>query len=110
MTTLQKAVVKQLGYEELDEDATSTLQDVANHGAQGGFSGFIYYKDTCEFYAENKSEIWELLNASADDQGITPIELIATFGGQNTVASADTFENLLAWFALEETANTLTND
>ena len=38
-TELIKAVIRQLGGKE-------ALEDVYNHGADGGFSGFTYYSET----------------------------------------------------------------
>lgn len=38
MELLTNAVIEQLGYEELeDEELRSTLEDITNHGAGGGF-------------------------------------------------------------------------
>ena len=33
------------------------------------------------------------------------MELVASFGGANTITDNTTFKNLLAWFALEEVAH-----
>jgi len=101
MTNLQEAVIEQLGGKE-------SLKDVAEHGASGGYPGFTYYKDTCEFYDKHEAEIWEKLNEEAEGQGITAIQLVAMFGDADSVNSADTFKNMLAWFALETVAREVT--
>lgn len=91
--------------------------DVYAHGADGGFHGFIWYKDTVSFYRRNKKEIVELVERCADDAGEGPLEFVGNF---NCLKNATTKEiaqtlycnlpddpsvpNALAWFALEEVA------
>lgn len=102
MKDLLKAVREHSG---MDDD---NLRDVANHGASGGFPGFMYYKDTMEFYDKNEDAIWELLEENADSLGEkNPLALIATFQGAKDVHDDASFKNLLAWFALEEAARYL---
>ena len=85
-----------------------TIIDAGQHGADAGWPGFTYYKDTVEFYDKNHDDIWELLNQVADDMGEKgPIALIATFGRADSIVDDDTFKNLLSWFALEETGHWL---
>ena len=55
MEKLTTAVIEQLGGR--DENTDQTMRDIMNHGADGGFSGFIYYSDTVEFYNQNKDLI-----------------------------------------------------
>ena len=45
------AVVRQIGGKRNAEDY---FPDVCNHGASGGFNGFIYYKDTLYFWKRYK--------------------------------------------------------
>ena len=59
---LKKAVFKQLGYDKVDRDLIDTLKDVANHGAEGGFHGFIYFVETKDFFDKNHEEIFDLLH------------------------------------------------
>src|SRR5882724_5897294 len=80
----------------------SSIRDAAAHGADAGFGGFTYTKDACEFYQANKDDIWELLRDAADQQGMKPMELVSHFGRSDMAEDPDQFENLLAWFALEE--------
>jgi hypothetical protein len=118
------AVVRQAGgWDEFKERA----QDIANHGAAGGFSGFIYYDDTVAFAKKHKTEIFELASQQAQEFGEDPLTMIANFNylksskytpGQITRAiyeRARTDEhgdktqilNALAWYALEEVARAL---
>lgn len=67
MNTLQLAVLKQLGFIGFDlgdevksESVISTLEDICNHGIDGGFGDFIYYADTVEFFDNNRDDIIEL--------------------------------------------------
>ena len=113
--TLQTAVIRRVGRD--------SLQDVANHGADGGFPGFCYYSDTCAFYARHQSRIVALVEELADDLGKSPCKLVAGFrclNGDYSEAEIgrtlygpkkghDTqIANALAWFALEEVARNVT--
>lgn len=98
MKELKKAVLEQAGMSE--DELASDVFDASN-----GYGGFIYYKDTCEFYAKNKDLIWEKLEEDAEGYGTSILQMVADFGGAKNVSSADTFENLLAWYALESVAN-----
>jgi len=122
MNKLQNAVVKQLGYDSLCDEALQTLSDVANHGAAGGYGSFVYYSDTVEFYNDNKEAIDRLLIENAHELGETASELVSSFGCLDLeVFEVESFfmgygndddeayiKNALAWFALEDTAYKLT--
>ncbi len=113
-----RAVVRQLGgWDAFRESAA----DIANHGADGGFSGFIYYADTVRFARKNLDSIIELAADMARDIGEPgAFSLIAGFNclrgddlsGDDVAAAiyrrndenAQTVYNALAWFALEEVA------
>jgi hypothetical protein len=117
-TKLIKAVIDQLGGER------DYLQDIANHGIDGGYSGFIYYSDTIEFFKKNRKLILELVFEMAEEFGQTPIEFVRGFNClKNTfdnaaeaeaeisralygrIAEDDTqVPNALAWLAGEEVA------
>ena len=127
MELLTSAVIKQLGYEELEnEELRSTLEDIKNHGADGGFGGFIYYSETNQFARENMHLILDQVKELADALGETPLEMISSFqclknekidsleiasiiyNRTSPESQADGTEtvvlNALAWFALEEVA------
>lgn len=84
------------------------LQDIINHGCVSGCAhGLVYYNETSAFYEKFNDEIWDKLYDSANDQGVTIMELISSFNGSKDVGSNHQFKNLLAWFAVEETAREL---
>lgn len=120
-TKLINAVKRNLGGSK--SEIKDTLQDVANHGANAGFSGFIYYTDTVKFFKNNRAEIVALVKEYASEFDQTPIQFVASFrclnGDYNDaegeaeisralygrLESDDTqIPNALAWFALEEVA------
>lgn len=112
--SLIRAVIKQVGGW---NNFKQVAQDVTNHGASGGFSGFTYYADTINFAKRNKSAILAYAREMARDLGENgAYSLIAGFNCLNgetadTVADAvndaehdshTDVMNALAWFALEE--------
>ena len=112
---LINAVAKQIGgIKELKNYAS----DISNHGANSGYSGFIYYTDTVKFTKKNYALIMELLNNYSDDMGINALELLKGFNCFNNMTDYELFDGLtnsnseerttvfngLAWFALEECA------
>ncbi len=118
---LVRAVVRQLGGKE-------SLGDIARHGIDGGFSGFIYYADTVAFFKRNRAEIAELARNMADDIGDRPMQLVAGFNCLRDSAPAEReasiarclygarltdedteVANALAWFAGEEVARAFTD-
>ena len=110
---LAAAVVAQSGdWESFTENAP----DIAAHGIDAGFHGWIYTADTVAFYEENRVRIIEWLSSLADDCGIEPLEMRAcwrclrdcsqaeilqTIAG---TAVSDTVANGLAWGAAEDVA------
>lgn len=110
-STLIRAVIRQAGgWESFQEMA----QDVVDHGAAGGFNGFIYYTDTTEFAVRNQKAIMDLLKELANEFGQSVYALIGGFRciqlSQDDVIEAlhgrssdrTAVLNGLAWFALEE--------
>lgn len=111
-TKLIKAVIQKIG--------TESIQDVIQHGADSGFTGFIYYSDTRKFALEYRSEIIALLYDLADRLGEDIVNMIKNFGFfrknpmtrneekdlflylGNGEPDDDKILNLMAWFALEE--------
>lgn len=110
--SLIKATVHQIGgWEEFKEHA----EDVTNHGASGGFSGFIYYSDTVEFTETNKATILAFAKEQAADFGeslfsmvggfnclkISPEEVAEAIYNHNSENQTMVY-NALAWYILEE--------
>ena len=84
--------------------------EAGEHGADAGWPGFTYTNEAAEFYQKNKDAIWELLNEESDNQGVPVLDLIASFHRKDMVGDASQFENLLAWFALEEAGRYLAGE
>lgn len=127
MNDLQQAVIEQLGYSELDEDCKATLEDIVNHGVDGGFHGFTYYSDTIKFFDDNRSLILSELADLAGDIGVTSIDVVRGFrclqlGGDNWNHEIDQvlmgidcdddtqIKNALSWFAAEQVAYQLESE
>lgn len=114
---LVRAVVRQFGgWESFCESAP----DVANHGIDGGFHGFIYYNETEAFAKRNCELISELASAQAQELGFdSTFAMIRGFGcfRDDTLTDGDLMRalcrgqnpkdgpnilNALAWYAGEE--------
>lgn len=111
---LIRAVIAQIGGW---DSFKSSAKDVTNHGADSGFSGFIYHTETVKFFNNNRDEILGLAQDMADEFGQTKIEMIKGFRCLNNDYNEDEIgaalygpksdvdtqiANALAWFALEE--------
>lgn len=113
--SLIRAVIRQAGgWQSFKEMAP----DVTEHGADGGFSGFIYYTDTVKFAQRNKGPILDACRQLADDLGEPVYKMIGGFNclkiteGEAAEAihnprSEDRTNvlNALSWFALEEVSS-----
>lgn len=108
------AIVRQSGGWQSFQDMAP---DINNHGIYGGFSGWIYYAETCQFYAHNQSVIVAIVEQWANDSNLSPIDFVAGFHclgvdkpsvGKTLYGNKrqhDTIvANALAWFAAEEVA------
>jgi hypothetical protein len=112
---LARAVVRQLGGW---ESAQESLPDIARHGVDGGFHGFIYHNDTVSFYRRNKDEILDVLWQMADDCGESVQRMMANWKCLKGLTEPQIRQsmhkldspymtevcNALAWFAAEEVA------
>jgi hypothetical protein len=108
------------GWESLVE-LSGNLADCAKHGADGGFSGFIYHRETIAFFLHNRNDIIKNLERTAEELGEDIIKMVQNFGifryspppssgevgkalwgtrkAQGTLTS---LYNVFAWFCLEE--------
>lgn len=120
-TRLISAVITQLG-------GVSSMSDIANHGIDGGFSGFTYYVDTHKFTMRNRNAIIEMLEQMADELGEDVTKMVDGFGvfnrqGMDADEKKDlyrylggakveqgTITNVMAWFAAEEVARMFCED
>lgn len=80
------------------------LNDIVNHGVNGGFSGLIYYSETTALYQQYKDEVWEILYDEAEALGISILEMLAQLQLGKKASTAYQFENFLIWFAAEKIA------
>ena len=113
---LIRAVVRQFGSWEY---FTESAEDICNHGADSGFGQFVYYVDTCAFYARNRALIVALVESMAEEFGQGSGEMVQGFNclgkdytmteiGRTLYGNKSQHQtqvaNALAWFALEEVA------
>jgi hypothetical protein len=98
---------------------------VCNGGADGGFSGFVYYTETRAFFSDNERLIMRMAREMADEFGQGLSEFIASFNCLHGYTTADVeawreddadddtacqIGNALAWFTLEEVARYVTDN
>jgi hypothetical protein len=113
---LIKAIIRQSGGK---ESFAEMAQDIVDHGADAGFSGWIYYSDTVDFFIGNRKNIMAFAKESAEDMGMSMFEMIKGFGvfrgdpaSDEEIAEAlydrnsddPRVRNVMAWFVLEEYA------
>lgn len=85
--------------------------ELMNHGCQSGMIGsLIYYYDTTEFYDKYKEEVNELLAYAIEMTGYSVTELFREWDNSDPLALQNMNQNLLAWFAFEETVRTIALD
>jgi hypothetical protein len=105
-------------------ELSGNLANCAKHGADGGFSGFIYHRETIAFFLHNRKDIIKNLEITAGELGVDIIKMVQNFGvfrysappSPSMVGKAlwDTSKvqedlthlyNVFAWFCLEEISN-----
>lgn len=117
--TLINAVISRIGMD--------SVNDVNNHGINGGFSGFIYYSETHAFAMRHRKDIVKLLNEQAGQMGEEVVKMVSGFGvfRNSPMDNEDrqelyrylgmgrceqsTITNLMAWFAAEEVCRMFEN-
>ena len=117
---LKRAVMLQFGD---SESFYESVPDIANYGASGGVSGFIYYDDTVAFAKRNKTKIMQCLEELSSDCGESIISMLSQWKCLKGLTQREIMEglynpksddkttvyNALAWYALEEVANVVYN-
>ena len=96
-----------------------SVEDINNHGIDGGYGGFIYYADTHAFAMRYRKLIVDLLENDANDFGEDVVSMVGNFGVfRGSAMDADdkrdlykylgggrpeqgTITNLMAWYAAE---------
>jgi hypothetical protein len=100
---------------------SANLADCAKHGADGGFPGFTYYRDTLSFFRRNRRDIVKNLELLAKELGEDVVKMVQGFGvfrhspvpAPRDVGRAlwgagkpedglTALYNVFAWFCLEE--------
>jgi hypothetical protein len=108
-TNLQSEVLR--WYEaQCEEGYDKCLDDLARHGcASGMVSDLIYYRDTTAFYARHQGEISELVSELVSDFGMPIHQVFRDWDQSDPFANETHNQNLLAWFAFEDTAHKLSD-
>ena len=132
MKKLQTVISENQDYKSLinaviNRISISSVNDVINHGASAGFSGFIYYHETHAFAIRHRKAITAMLKEQAAEFGSSVVEMVSGFGvfRGSKIDSDDeqelynyigggkceqsTITNLMAWFALEEVCRMFDN-
>ena len=107
---LVRAVVRRIGLE--------SVSDVNSHGIDGGFSGFIYTRETVDFFDKYRDDIMNLAGEMAGNLGEDLLSMVQSFRcigkeiSQTEIGEAlfsskesdviNVVKNGMAWFAAEE--------
>ncbi|MCX6077689.1 MAG: hypothetical protein NTW78_12505 [Campylobacterales bacterium] len=110
-TELEKEVIKIIIDEASDyETFESYLSDLLSNGCVSGMVGaLIYYTDTQAFTKRHASDINELLANTLSMCGFnSSVELFGKkWDAEDSLCLSQNNQNLMAWFALEETARNI---
>jgi len=106
------------------KELSSQFENCAEHGANIGISGFIYYSETIAFFKANRQDIVNHMETTAAECGMDIISMVQNFGvfrnsDKPTVEEVGkalwdsryreelkTLYNVFAWYALEEISHT----
>ena len=122
-------VIKALGFPlqgsgRVFNELSTQFENCAEHGADCGFSGFIYYNETIAFFKTNRKDIVKHMEQSAAEFGTdiismvqgfdvfchgdkpTPSEVGQALWGSSNNPDLTTLYNVFAWYALEEISRT----
>lgn len=77
-------------------------QDLASHGAESGFSGFISYHRNLKIYNRHADAVFSLLEYMGETTGEgTGLQWLVSTKNAMQVYDAKTFANYALWAALE---------
>jgi len=107
------------------KELSRIFKNCSEHGADSGFSGFIYYHETIAFFLKNRKDIVNHMEHTAAEMGTDIISFIQSFGvfrnaekptpseiGQalwdnsKTHPDLTSLYNVFAWYVLEEISRT----
>ena len=112
------------GSGETFSELSTQFENCAEHGANVGIPGFIYYNETIPFFIKNRKDIVNHMEQTAAELGTDIISMVQGFGvfrnsdkpGPSEVGRAlwdgkkheelTTLYNVFAWYALEEVSRT----
>jgi hypothetical protein len=106
-------------------ELSTQFENCAEHGADIGISGFIYYSETLPFFIENREDIVKHMEQTAAELGTDIITMVQNFGvfrfsgkptpsevGRALWDSGNKWEdltnlyNVFSWYTLEEVSRT----
>jgi hypothetical protein len=124
-------VITALGYHPLHatkeevKELSSIFKDCSKHGADTGFSGFIYYNETVPFFIQNREDIARHMEQAAENMGTDIISMVqgfgvfrhsdkptpsevgrALWGSYKKWPELSELYNVFAWYVLEEISHT----
>lgn len=107
-TKLQRKVINVLLDQGDAEEIKNYMSDLMQHGCISGMVGeLVHYRDTVAFYEKYKKDIINLLNETINNTGLQPSELFRNWDKSDPLAHETHNQNLLAWFAFEETTRNI---
>lgn len=113
-TSLEKACKKIILGNVYKDYVDGFFEDLLSHGCVSGMVGeLIYYADTIKFFKKHKEDINELLAETLSQYGknATPADIFGSkFETEDALCLDTNNQNLLAWFAFEETARTIASN
>jgi len=81
-------------------------QELSRNGANTGWPGLSFHRDTCKLYDKFKEEIWEMLLEDTESFGCKNVfELMSSFSTAKDVTDCTQFENGMVWYAAERLAH-----
>jgi len=106
-------------------ELSTQFENCAEHGADCGIPGFIYYSDTLLFFRKNRQDIVNHMEQTAADLGTDIISMVQGFGvfrnsdkptpsevgralwdSRRQWDELTSLYNVFAWYALEEVSRT----
>jgi len=123
-------VIKTLGYpltgsKQTFNELSTQFENCAEHGADIGIPGFIYYSETIPFFIANSQDIVNHMEQTAEEMGTDIISMVQNFGVFRNSDKPTTSKvgralwdsrrkwddltslyNVFAWYALEEVSRT----
>jgi hypothetical protein len=107
---LDRVVLRWINKEarERTDGVEGVLKDLFHGGCASGYVGpMIYTADCVAFYRKHQREVDAMLAETIRDTGSDPSELFRDWDKADPLAREDGNQNILAWFAWEETARKL---